>query len=65
MIPTKSHRKLQRTINKAACAMRNPIERLFNKIKHSRPMATRYDKRASSFLGFATNRCWSRFVHTT
>ncbi|KPH74522.1 MAG: IS5 family transposase, partial [Proteobacteria bacterium] len=40
----------------------------FNKIKHSRRVATRYDKLASSFLGFvqlATIRCWIRFVHTT
>ncbi|MCA3621649.1 MAG: transposase, partial [Methylobacterium sp.] len=40
----------------------------FNKIKHSRRAATRYDKLASSFLGFvqlATIRCWIRFVHTT
>jgi hypothetical protein len=31
-------------------------------------VATRYDKLASSFLGFvqlATIRCWIRFVHTT
>ncbi|MCA3160295.1 MAG: transposase, partial [Burkholderiales bacterium] len=44
------------------------IERFFNKIKHSRRAATRYDKLASSFLGFvqlATIRCWIRFVHTT
>lgn len=35
---------------------------------NSRRVATRYDKLASSFLGFvqlATIRCWIRFVHTT
>ena len=68
VIPTKSNRKVQRTIDKATYAMRNRIERFFNKIKYSRRVATRYDKLASSFLGFvqlATIRCWIRFVHTT
>ena len=68
VIPTRSNRRVQRTIDKAAYAMRNRIERFFNKIKHSRRVATRYDKLSSSFLGFvqlATIRCWIRFVHTT
>jgi hypothetical protein len=47
VIPTKSNRKVQRTIDKTAYAMRNRIERFFNKIKHSRRVATRYDKLAS------------------
>ena len=34
VIPTKSNRKVQLTIDKTAYAMRNRIERLFNKIKH-------------------------------
>ncbi|KAF0124114.1 MAG: hypothetical protein FD152_3124 [Xanthobacteraceae bacterium] len=58
VIPTKANRKVQRTIHKDTYAMRNRIERV----------ATRYDKLASSFLGFvqlATIRCWIRFVHTT
>jgi len=68
VIPTKSNRKVQRPISKTTCAMRNRIERFFNKIKHSRRVATRYDKLASSFLGFvqvATIKCWIRFVDTT
>ncbi len=31
---------------------RNQVERLFNRLKQSRRIATRYDKTASSFLGF-------------
>lgn len=61
VIPTKSNRKVQRTIEGTAYAMRNGIERFFNKIKHSRRVATLYDKLASSFLGFvqlATIRFW-------
>lgn len=40
--------------------------RFFNKIKNSRRVATRYDKLASSFLGFvqlATIRIWIKFAH--
>ena len=66
VIPTKSNRKIQRPICRTIYAMRNRIERFFCKIKHSRRVATRYDKLASSFLGFvqlATIRLWIRFVH--
>lgn len=68
VIPTRSNRRAQQTIDKASYAMPKRIEHFFNKIKHSRRVATRYDKLASSFLGFvqlATIRCWIRFVHTT
>lgn len=68
VIPTKSNRKVQRPVNEAKYALRNRIERFFNRLKHSRRIATRYDKLASSFLGFvqiATIRQWIRFVHTT
>ncbi|HEV7344285.1 MAG TPA: IS5/IS1182 family transposase, partial [Devosia sp.] len=44
------------------------VERCFSKLKHSRRLATRYDKTADSFLGFvlvASIRLWIRhFVHT-
>ena len=68
IIPTKANRRVQRPVDKPTYALRNRIERFFNKLKHSRRVATRYDKLASSFLGFvqiATIRCWIRFVHTT
>jgi len=32
--------------------LRNLVERCFSKLKHSRRLATRYDKTADSFLGF-------------
>jgi len=67
VIPTKSNRKIQKPVDKAKYALRNRIERFFNRLKHSRRIATRYDKLASSFLGFvqlATIRQWIRFVHT-
>lgn len=43
---------------------RNLIERFFNKIKHYRAVATRYDKRAENFLAgvkLASIRIWMRF----
>ena len=68
VIPTNSNRRVQRTIDQAASAMRHRIERFCSKIKPSRRVAPRYDKLAFSFLGFVqlpTIRCWIRFVHTT
>ena len=65
-IPTKRNRKNQHTVNRALYAMRNKIERFFNRLKESRRVATRYDHKADSFLGFAklaSIKLWIRFVH--
>lgn len=65
-IPTKKNRKVQYSVDRILYAMRNRIERFFNKLKNSRRVATRYDHTASSFLGFAqlaTIKLWIRFVH--
>lgn len=43
---------------------RNLVERFFNKIKHYRAVATRYDKRPENFLTgvkLASLRLWMRF----
>ncbi len=43
---------------------RNLVERFFNKLKHFRAVATRYDKRADNFLAgvkLASVRIWMRF----
>jgi transposase len=56
------------TVVKSTYAMRNRIERSLNKLKHSRRVATRYDKLTSSFLEFVqllTIRIWIRFGHKT
>ena len=62
------NRKIQPVIDGHIYALRNRIERCFLKLKHSRRLATRYDKTADSFLGFiltASIRLWTRhFVHT-
>lgn len=48
---------------------RNKIERMFNKMKHLRRIATRYDKTRCSFAAFinlAAIRIWlPTFVHAT
>ena len=67
-IPTKKNRLVQHSVNRALYALRNRIERLFNRLKNSRRVATRYDHTASSFLGFvqlAEIRQWISFVHAT
>ena len=49
VIPPKSNRKAKRDCDFALYRERNLIERFFNKIKHFRAIATRYDKLARNF----------------
>jgi transposase len=69
VIPPKRNRKLQPVIDGHLYALRNLVERCFSKLKHSRRLATRYDKTADSYLGFilvVSIRLWIRhFVNTT
>jgi transposase len=54
--------------DKAVYALRNRLERFFNRAKNSRRVATRYDKLIESFAAFVLMACiriWIRFVHTT
>jgi len=44
LIPTRANRKIQYTVDKAIYGLRNRIERFFNRIKHFRRLATRYEK---------------------
>ena len=54
VIPPRRHRRHQHPYDKALYRERNRVERFFNRIKHFRRIATRYDKLASSFMGFVT-----------
>ena len=59
---------MQHAVDKALYAMRNRIERFFNRVKNSRRFATRYDKLIESFAAFVLLAClrfWIEFVHTT
>ena len=49
-IPAKSNRKWKPCFSKTLYRERNLVERFFNKLKHFRRIATRYDKLAENFL---------------
>ena len=51
-IPPKSNRKDPICFSRHLYRDRNLIERFFNKIKHFRRIATRYDKLARNYAGF-------------
>ena len=51
VIPPKSNRISQRVYDKELYKARHLIENFFAKLKQYRAIATRYDKRAVSFLG--------------
>jgi len=50
VIPPKANRKAARACDFALYCERNLVERFFNKLKHFRAIATRYDKLARNFL---------------
>jgi transposase len=63
VIPTKKNRKVQIPIDGHIYALRNRIERCFNRLKNARRFATRYDKLAATFHGFVNLvaiRLWLR-----
>ena len=68
VIPTKRNRKVQIPHDGFIYALRNRIERGIGRLKNARRVATRYDKTASSYLGFvqlAAIRLWLlHFVNT-
>ena len=52
VIPPKSNRVVERDYDKILYKERNWVERLFNRLKHYKRVATRYDKTSASYLGF-------------
>ncbi|OSQ34767.1 transposase [Thalassospira sp. MCCC 1A01428] len=52
VIPPRSNRKQQREYDKEIYKHRNVVERTFNKLKHWRRLATRYDRKACHYLSF-------------
>ena len=52
VIPSRSHRKIQRDCDWWLYKERHLVECFFNKIKHYRRLATRYDKLTASFAAF-------------
>jgi transposase len=67
-IPTTSRKRVQRSVHPELYRQRNLIERCFNRLKHFRRVATRYDKLAQNYLSavaLAAIRLWTRFESTT
>ena len=52
VIPPRSNRKTFIDYDRHLYKERNMIERTFNKLKHYRKIATRYDKKAANFMGY-------------
>lgn len=52
VIPSNRSRKVLIAYDPEAYRARNCIERCFGKLKHFRRFATRYDRRATHFIGF-------------
>ena len=62
-IPSVVHRKHKACFSRTLYRGRNRIERFFNRIKHFRRIATRYEKRASNYLAMlklAAAQVWLR-----
>ena len=67
-IPDKSNRKVRHCFSKVLYKERNKVERFFNKIKHYRRVATRYEKLGDNFLAMvklAAIRVWRRSLEST
>lgn len=54
VIPPRSNRKELRSYDKHLYKERNLVERFFNKLKHFRRVATRYEKTARNYLAMVT-----------
>ena len=57
VIPPKANRKTPRSCDFALYCERNLVERFFNKLKHFRAIATRYDKLVRNFLAGVQLAC--------
>lgn len=67
-IPTQRDRKVQRSVDPQLYKQRNLVERYFNRLKHFRRIATRFDKLARNFLAavtLASIRLWIRAYEST
>jgi transposase len=66
-IPTTRNRKVQHCVDKPVNAVRSRVEHCIGHLKEMRRIATRFDKTATSFLGFTLLGClrkWIGFVHS-
>lgn len=67
-IPSVQRRLVRRSVDPAVYRKRNLVERFFNKLKHFRRIATRFDKLAWNYLAavlLASTRLWLRACEST
>jgi transposase len=67
-IPSQRNVRVPRRVEPEIYRQRNLVERFFNKLKHFRRIATRYDKLARNFLAavtLASIRLWLRHYEST
>ena len=67
-IPDRSNRKQSHAFSPTLYRERNRVERFFNRLKHCRRVATRYEKLAANYLAMiklATIRIWLRAYEST
>ncbi len=67
-IPSQSNVRVRRSVDLEIYRQRNLVERFFNKLKHFRRIATRYDKLARNFLAalaLASIRLWIKHYEST
>ena len=56
-LPRKANERRRGPFDKAIYRERNEVERFFNRLKQSRRIATRYEKRAVNYLAMITIAC--------
>ncbi len=67
-IPSVRGRRIPRSVDREIYRQRNLVERFFNKLKHFRRIATRFDKLARNYLAavlMASTRLWLRAYEST
>lgn len=67
MLSMRKNRKVRKTVDMTLYTLRHMVGRCFNNLKNTRRFAKRYDKTATSFLGFiyiACVRLWLRYLST-
>jgi transposase len=65
VIPPRKHRKQPRTYDEYLYKVRHLVENAFLRLKEWRGVATRYAKRASSFLAIIQIRCIFMWANTS
>jgi len=67
-IPSQTNVRVRRVVDREIYRQRNLVERFFNKLKHFRRIATRFDKLARNYLAavlMAAARLWARAYEST